>query len=176
MQAWTFDMYFVQGLWRNQGHDSWYIDEAASITDPQLTLIIDANPTATGVCVGSSGNLTWSVCLTGSTTGLTEYDLDGQYHVAVGVPVAHLDVGQIFGRVDLSANQKENLTRQGTWAIAALFSGHGLTGATFPYCTTETEVVTQPCANSPALACLMNNFGDLGNQDDVWELAPDCGF
>jgi hypothetical protein len=160
------------------GFDGTVIRYATGIDDPNLNLIIDANSSISGVCTGSSGNLTANACFTGSTTGVTKHSpLKGTYHTwADGtVPVLHIDRGQIQGRA-LSSSQKLNLERQALRFGLDAFAFNVGIEPDGGFCNTDGELPNNPCIDTFSLECIGNAMGDNGTKRDVWQLNPDCGF
>lgn len=158
------------------GNDGWDISEATSNADPLTTVVFRAEPDVAGVCTGSTGNITKYICWSSERTrGLTEHGLVGNYHTSVDIPVAHVDDAEIQSTT-FSTVQKNRVMRQAVWALADQFGGHGLVSGTSPACTSLELVTSQLCKNPDSQACIMNNAGDNGAQDDLTQLGPVCGL
>lgn len=155
----------------SQSSSGWLFSEATSLSDPNLTIVVSANPADS--CTGSSAS--GNSCFSGSIHGIQAVDVDGNYSTWNGVPVLHIDYDRIVNDATLTPTQKNNLLIQAVFGGMLRFGGVGLVDTTDARCNSSALLKNDVCTIRTAHACAFNGFGDVGNQNQFWIGGANCG-
>jgi hypothetical protein len=157
------------------GANGFKVEQGTSINDPALTVVFDLVTNSSGFCTGPNGKTRNNFCWSGQTQGLADGGMPGTYHLVLGVPVVHFDIGEIDARAGLTAAKRTNLKNQAYWASFATFYNIGLVVVGDNRCNNVDEK-PDGCVWRSQQSCFINGQGEFTDLSGLWENhSVECG-